>query len=70
MTTHTHKQLKQFLSVLRQAHPLMGKIFTQGGCYQLFEIIKAVFPDAEAFYDPVIGHVYTLHGGKYYDIKG
>ena len=43
-------------------------VYTYGGCYQFYEIIKAIIPEAEAFYDG--NHVWTKINGKFYDIIG
>ena len=59
--------LRVFLEAL--ATPRMIKYFTEGGCYELYKIIKQFFPDAVAYYDPIDGHVFTLVGDTYYDIR-
>lgn len=64
------KRLSEFLYLLRSTHPLMEKIYTQGGCYQLFAMIKAVFPEARCFYDQKRDHVYTELGERFFDITG
>lgn len=43
-------------------------IYTYGGCYQFYEILKTIIPDAEAFYDG--NHVWTKINYKFYDILG
>lgn len=45
-------------------------VFTMGSCYKLFLILRTIYPDAEAYYDWNVGHVYTKIDGSYYDIKG
>lgn len=49
---------------------MIVRIFTQGGCYRLFEILNSIYPEAEPFYDEVLGHVYTRIDGRFYDIEG
>jgi hypothetical protein len=44
--------------------------FSSGGCFQLYRVLKELFPLAEAWYDPIIGHVYTRIDDCYYDIDG
>lgn len=46
------------------------EVYTQGGCYQLFIILRLVFPESKPFYDQVNGHAYTKIDGKLYDING
>lgn len=56
---------------LRRAdEALVTEIYTKGGCYQYHKALKAVFPSAVAWYDPVEGHVYTQVGGRFFDIRG
>ena len=45
-------------------------MFTQGKCYQLYLMLADLYPQSVAWYDPIIGHVYTEIDGKYYDING
>lgn len=44
--------------------------FTNGLCYKLFLLLRRSFPEAEPWYDPVVGHVYTRIGPRWYDIRG
>lgn len=44
--------------------------FSNGGCFQLYRVLKELFPLAEAWYDPIMGHVYTRIDDIYYDIDG
>ena len=46
------------------------KRFTDGGCFQLYRVLKELYPEAEAWYDYVDGHVYTRIGDTLYDIGG
>lgn len=55
------------------------KIYTHGGCYQFFKILKTVFPDAEpylcggfngALEKEWFDHVVIKIDGLYYDILG
>ena len=43
-------------------------IYTDGACFELYRILKTIFPHAEAYYDG--SHVYTKIGNKFYDING
>ena len=45
-------------------------MYTRGGCFEFYNILRSVFPDAEPFYDHHEGHVYTKIDGKFYDITG
>jgi hypothetical protein len=43
-------------------------VYTMGSCYQFYKILKAVFPEAEAYSDNE--HVITKIGSGFYDITG
>lgn len=66
MTEHHH--VMHVLSELRTAVPGAVPLFTQGGCHRLYLILRAIWPEAEAWYDS--DHVITRIGGRFYDITG
>lgn len=44
------------------------KVYTNGGCFQFYLILRSVFPDAKPYYDS--NHIITRIGDRYYDITG
>lgn len=56
------------ITPLRESHSKMVDIFTKGSCWNLFVILRRIFPGARAFYNG--DHVITFYRGKYYDISG
>ena len=62
--------VETFLARLRGSHPDMTAIFTRGSCYELYEIMRVIWPDAEPHYHWVGGHVYVKIGHWFYDING
>ena len=68
--TPTHIKIVEFLRLLRASSDVISIIFTNGGCYKLYEMLKLLSPDAEPWYDAVRCHVYTKIGDIYYDIDG
>ena len=58
------------ITAIRESFPGAVTVYTRGGCWEFHRILKAAFPDAQPFYDPVHGHVYTKIDGSFYDIKG
>ena len=61
---------EQFVSALRCGMNESNKYFKQGGCYELFILMRTFWKEAEAWYDPIEGHVYTKIGDYWYDIDG
>jgi len=61
---------KEIARHLRETHPDMEHTFTRGGCFKFYEMLRANFPDAEPYYDPIEGHVYVNIDNRYFDIKG
>lgn len=60
----------RFLRLLRETHPDFEFMFLHGGCYHLFLILRALWPQAELWYVRNPGHVYTRIDGVFYDIRG
>lgn len=70
-------QVSTFIKRLREVDPRwMRKTFTNGACYELFRILRTIWPDAEPWVAEWQSgwlnacHVYTLIDGWFYDIKG
>ena len=62
---------ERILSIIKAIRESFGGsvgIYTQGNCYQFYEILKAIFLEAEAYESG--GHVLTKINGEFYDIKG
>lgn len=66
----SHYSILRTLELLRETCDDIEYIFTNGGCYKLYEIIKLHHPLAKAWYDGVIGHIYTQVNERFYDIRG
>ncbi len=66
---HTrYRQVIKFISLVRESHPEMINIYTQGSCFNFFLILKEMFPESIAYYDQ--NHVITKIKNKYFDITG
>ena len=63
-------RIKEMITALRESRPDMVEIFTEGWCYHLFLIIRALEPTAQPWYQTNPGHVYTKVGKYWYDIRG
>lgn len=64
------KELMAFITAIRDSHPDMVRLYTQGQCYNFALIIKTIRPQAVIHYSHREGHVYTEVGGRLYDIQG
>lgn len=62
------EKILELIKEIRNSHPSMEEIFTNGSCYNLYCILKVCFPQAEAYYDG--NHIITEVEGCFYDIKG
>lgn len=61
-----------FLSVLRGTRPDSEHYFTKGGCWELFRVLRQLWPEAQPFHTwkEFPGHVATKIGPHIYDIRG
>ena len=62
-----HEQVINIIRAIRESFGSSIAVYTQGNCYQFYEILKSIFPDAEAYESP---HVFTKIDGRFYDIRG
>ena len=62
------RRVLALISAVRDSRPDSVEAYTRGGCFRFFLILRAVWPEAEAWYDG--DHVVTRIGGRYYDIRG
>lgn len=56
------------IQLIRESFIGSEKVYTQGSCYQLYLILKYIFPEAEAYYN--CDHIITKIKNVYYDING
>lgn len=61
-------EILEIIKSIRESFGASIAIYTMGNCYQFYEILKTIYPDAEAYESG--GHVFTKIENKYYDIKG
>lgn len=68
-----NQQIERFLQALRESDFFIPYIYKFGACYQLYRILKVLYPEAEAYvkeFDSPYAHVITKVDGQYYDIDG
>jgi len=58
----------EFIKTIRESFGASVAVYTHGNCYQFYEILKCVYPEAVAYYDG--NHVFTKIGDNFYDIRG
>ena len=63
------EKVLEFITTIRASFGASIATYTHGNCYQLYEILKVVFPNSEPFSDGC-GHVYTKIDDNFYDIRG
>lgn len=63
-----HRQILNFIEIIRDSFPQATEVYTSGSCFQFYRILKRVYSEAEAYYN--ISHVITKIGRYYYDING
>jgi len=56
------------IKTIRESFGASIAVYRFGNCYQFYEILKTIFPEAEAYESG--GHVYTKIDNEFYDIKG
>lgn len=64
------EKILALITAIRESHPDMEYLYTQGQCYNFYKILKSVFPEAECWYAQIEGHVYSKIGDSWYDIRG
>ena len=63
-----HRKILNLIAAIRESHPDMVNIYTQGGCVNLFQILRVVYPEAKLSYDH--NHLVVRIEKKLYDING
>jgi hypothetical protein len=66
------KDVLDFIKVVRESNDKAVDIYTEGGCYKFYKILKAVFPTAKPYSEKSCPncHIVTKIGRAYYDITG
>lgn len=71
MSETKHKQVMAFIAVVRGSFHDSAIVYRYGGCFGLYQILRHIFPEAEAYFsDEKYDHILTKIGPRYYEIKG
>lgn len=66
----------EFINALRNSDDYIRDIYMNGGCYNLFKVLKVLYPSAVAFKvkicntDKKHNHIVTRINNNFYDIEG
>lgn len=60
--------VEHFCHAIRESFPGAEIVYTRGGCWEFFKVLRAVWPDAEPYYRD--GHIFTRIGDGFYDVNG
>lgn len=63
-------KLPLILKNIRESADIMMTIYTDGSCFRLYELIKILYPSAEAYWSDIDSHCITKVKGDYFDIGG
>lgn len=63
-------QIIKLINDIRNSHPDMETLYTEGQCYHFALILRGQFPGGELWYDHRVGHMYYHYLGKWFDIRG
>ena len=67
--TKQQAEIRDFIARIRGIAPcVMRHIFTRGGCYRFYQILKDRFPETEAY--EIRGHCVSRIAGRFWDITG
>lgn len=71
MSTQVNKAVDEINDQIKQiVSEHEDKKFQNGDCFLFYKLLKAVYPEAIPFYDPVSGHVYTFLLNRLWDSRG
>ena len=65
-----HKDIIKVIDAIRGSFLDSSIVYTFGGCYGFYEILKSIHKEAKAYQSIDDRHVVTKIGDKYYDIYG
>lgn len=60
----------KFIEAIRATDRYIETIYTEGGCYQFFLLLKSIWPQAMPVTNRDADHVGALIDGEVYDITG
>lgn len=67
---HDKDKVLSFLKALKDSDFFVEHIYTCGGCYQLYKVLKTLYPQAVPYRCTYMAHVITKIDDFFYDIGG
>jgi len=64
------KIIENLLTELRESADIIYNIYTKGSCYRLYNVLKAIYPEAVPYWSDFDGHAITKIDNSFYDIGG
>lgn len=63
-----HQEIIRFIIIVQSCFPNAVQHFTQGYCFEFYDLLKDRFPSAQKWYDE--DHMIAKIGERFYDITG
>lgn len=63
-------KISQFIEELRNTDLYIQHIYSEGGCYKLFQLLSKMYKGATPYISQHKNHIITRYKNKYYDIFG
>lgn len=62
--------LLRLITSIRESHPDMEKLYTEGQCFNFAMILRGQYPGGKLWYSASPGHMYYYYEDAWYDIRG
>lgn len=63
-------KLPEFIEELRNTDLYIQHIYSEGGCYKLFQLLSKMYKNCAPYISEQKNHIITKYKNKYYDING
>ena len=70
MKKENYNKILLIIKAIRLSFLESAIVYTRGACYGFYQILKAIYPQAEAYMTNNGEHIVTKIDDKYYDIQG
>ena len=63
-------KIERLLKAMRDSSDTIYSVYTEGSCYQLYKVLKTLYPKAKPYWSDKHNHAITKIKGEFYDIGG